>query len=66
MNLILEQKDAAKDSKFFILSPNNENAKNASTVEKFIRYLNEKSTNDLIAMDIIDSAWAIVEVTKMI
>ena len=41
MNLVSKEKVVFKGVEFFILSPKNEDAKNAKTVEKFTRYLNE-------------------------
>jgi len=66
MKLVVEPKSVVKTTKFLILSSKNEDTKNARAVEKFIRYLNEKSSHDLRAMDIIDMTCTIIEVFKMI
>lgn len=66
MTLVAEKKIVIKDLEFFILLTMEEDGKNVETIEKFIKYLNEKPTNNLRTMDVIDRIVAIIEISKMI
>jgi len=66
MNLVVEKRVPVKNTEFFILSSKNEDVKNVRTTYKFIKHLNEKSTNDLREIDIINRIGVATEVSKTI
>lgn len=66
LRLVAKQKVAVKTTEFSILSAKEENAKNANNVEKFIKLINEKSLDELRAIDIIDRTSVIMEISKVI
>lgn len=53
LKLVAEKRDAIKATKFFVFSSKEEDAKNANTVETFIKLLNEKLACNLRVIDII-------------
>lgn len=60
ITLVVEKNIIVEDTKFFILLAKEEDGKYAKTKEKFIKCLNEKATNNLRTIDIVDRTREII------